>query len=212
MREGQRIYPGELASPEQLLALAEEYHRAVDTVRAGCPGKELPQFPYRLLAIQAVELYLQSSLEVELVDPRHWLTSCDAEALARGSNLAILGREVLQFANVEPLGNGRFRLSRLLRGGCGTEFAIAGHVPDEPFLLLEQHAVRTLKVPMWARGGTVNARALASPGATASVGVRARDSGVPIMIPTGGMMVDQEARAAITEMLRALERNGLVES
>jgi hypothetical protein len=32
------------------------------------------------------------------------------------------------------------------------------------------------------------------------------------MIPTGGMMVDQEAREAITEVLRALEMNGIVES
>ena len=155
---------------------------------------------------------LQSSLEVGLVDPDHSLTSCDAEALARGANLTMVGREVLQFAEVEPLGSGRFRLSRLLRGRFRTEFAIAGHAPEEPFLLLEQHAVRTLKVPTWARGGTVNARALASPAATASVGVRARDNGVPIMIPTGGMTVDQEAREAITEVLRALERNGLVES
>ena len=32
-----------------------------------------------------------------------WLTSCDEEALARGSNLGTAGREVLQFADVEPL-------------------------------------------------------------------------------------------------------------
>ena len=155
---------------------------------------------------------LESSLEVELVDQQHWLASCDEEAVERGSNLAIIGGEVFQFADVEPLGGGRFRLSRLLRGRLGSELATATHEPDESFLLLEQQAVRTLRLPRWTRGRLVNARALASPGAIASAVVPASGWGRTIPIPTGGATVDSEARDAIAEVLRALERNGLIES
>ncbi len=56
--EGQNFsYPGGVASPKELLALADEFKRIAELAReAGCKGHPLSRAPYRLLAIHAVEL------------------------------------------------------------------------------------------------------------------------------------------------------------
>ena len=46
--------------------------------------------------------------------------SCSEEDLKLGDNLVALGNEIIQFAEATPLGGGRFRLRRLLRGREGT--------------------------------------------------------------------------------------------
>lgn len=98
-----------------------------------------------------------NSVEVELVDRQQWLTSCDDDALAQGDNLAVLGSELVQFAEVTPLGEGRFRLARLLRGRAGTEWACADHLAGETFCLLDNSSVRSISMPAWARGTVVTA-------------------------------------------------------
>lgn len=61
--EGQKFYPGEAATPEQILALANEYRRAADVlVGNGRRGSPLSHAPYRLVAIHAIELYLNALL------------------------------------------------------------------------------------------------------------------------------------------------------
>ena len=45
-------------------------------------------------------------------------------ALLAGANAAMLGAELIQFGRAEPLGQGRYRLSRLLRGRGGSDDAI----------------------------------------------------------------------------------------
>jgi len=215
----------EASSQPTLLLAASSPHPSWKTslveVHVGSGVRQLVRTPARksvlgrainILGSSAGEWDVECAIEVELVDPQHWLTSCDEEALERGSNLAVVGREVLQFADVEPLGGRRFRLSRLLRGRLGTELATGSHEPDEFFLLLEQPAVRKLKLPRWARGARVSARALASPEATASAVVSASGWGRTIAAPAGGETVDNEARDAIAEVLRALQSNGLLES
>ena len=57
--------------------------------------------------------------------------------LAGGANLALVGDELIQFAHAEPLGEGRWHLRGLLRGNGGTEAAVAGHVPGEPFAIVD---------------------------------------------------------------------------
>src|SRR5206468_2344903 len=76
------------------------------------------------LAPAAAELIdEQNAVTVALVDEGQWLTSCDDDALAAGENLVVLGSELIQFGNALSLGRGRFRLSRLLRGRGGSEWA-----------------------------------------------------------------------------------------
>lgn len=54
-----RTYPGDLASHDQLLALADEYRQAALVLRErGVRKRPLTWAPFRLTAIQAVELYL----------------------------------------------------------------------------------------------------------------------------------------------------------
>ncbi|MER9450165.1 hypothetical protein [Mesorhizobium sp. M0254] len=61
MTEGK--YPGELASPQQIHDLAEEYRKgATLLLQLGRSGKPLTRAPFRLSAIHAIELYLTALL------------------------------------------------------------------------------------------------------------------------------------------------------
>lgn len=98
-----------------------------------------------------------NSVEVALVDPNQWLTSCTDEALAEGANLALLGGELLQFGEATPLGSGRFRLGRLLRGRGGTEHATGGHSTNELFCLIQRDSLQSIALPRWVMGATATA-------------------------------------------------------
>lgn len=100
------------------------------------------------------------SVEVALLNPSLWLESCSDEELAAGANVALLGSELIQFGSAEPLGNGRFRLSRLLRGRRGTEAAASRHAEGEDFALLEAAALLPLPVPLGALGARAVAKAI----------------------------------------------------
>jgi hypothetical protein len=89
----------------------------------------------------------EASFEIQLIDKDQWLISCDEGALAGGSNLAVLGSEVLQFGGAEALGDGRWRLSRLLRGRADTEWAIDVHTVGEAFALIERDTLTAVELP-----------------------------------------------------------------
>ena len=108
-----------------------------------------------------------NSVDVQLVDPSQWLTSCDEDAFANGVNLAAIGKELVQFGEVTALGDGRFRLTHLLRGRGGTEWAARLHEADEVFCLLNNTSVRAVAVPAWARGSIIGVADLK--GSTASL-------------------------------------------
>ena len=78
-----------------------------------------------------------STVTVQLAGNDLALTGCTTSQLASGANRALIGAEIIQFANAEPLGAGLWRLSGLLRGRGGTEAAINGHVSGEAFVLLD---------------------------------------------------------------------------
>ncbi|HYG48114.1 MAG TPA: phage tail protein [Allosphingosinicella sp.] len=95
----------------------------------------------------------RSRFEVELLNEAMWLESRSDAALAGGANLAALGAELFQFGTAEPLGGRRFRLSRLLRGRRGTEWAAGSHAPGEPFALIEAESLAGIEAPLGALGG-----------------------------------------------------------
>jgi hypothetical protein len=99
----------------------------------------------------------QSSVDVRLVDADQWLSSCNDERLLAGENLAVLGNEVIQFGSAVPLADGVFRLSRLLRGRAGTEWAITDHSVGDAFCMLDPATLRTVPMPSWSIGSTVSA-------------------------------------------------------
>ena len=79
-----------------------------------------------------------SSLEVELVAADLAFDSTDMTGLAMGANRLLVGAEVLQFLEAEHLGEGRWKLSGLLRGRGGTEDeASYGHAPGTLVILLD---------------------------------------------------------------------------
>lgn len=112
-----------------------------------------------LAAGQAVVIDAEASVEVLLTNPDHWLQSCDDGALVGGANLAIVGNEMIQFAQAEAIGPGRFRLTRLLRGRRGSEWAMAGHGAGEPFLLVDARALKGVAASAAAIGSTVTVTA-----------------------------------------------------
>lgn len=64
-------YPGEGASAEQIFLLAEEFCKAADKALAiARRGNPLSHAPYRLIAIHAIELYLNALLLIEGAGPR----------------------------------------------------------------------------------------------------------------------------------------------
>ena len=93
---------------------------------------------------------MSSSVEVELSNENMWLEGRSVDALVAGANLASVGAELIQFGSAEPLGGRRFRLSRLLRGRRGTEWASPGHAADEPFTLIARETLRAIEVPAGA--------------------------------------------------------------
>ena len=83
-------------------------------------------------------------VEVQLVHPGLVLSDADGDSLLGGANLAMIGEEAIQFGRAEPLGAGRWRLSDLWRGRRATEWAVATHAIDSPFVLTEAVALARL--------------------------------------------------------------------
>ena len=92
-----------------------------------------------------------STVAVKLAGEAKPLLNADEDALMAGANLAMLGEELLQFGRAEEIGDGLFRLSRLLRGRRGTEWAVGSHYIGEAFCLLDQ-AVRPIELSSSATG------------------------------------------------------------
>ena len=94
----------------------------------------------------------RSRLVVRLAHPDMALGDADAARLAQGGNLALVGDELIRFAEAEPLGEGRWALRELERGVRGTEGAIGTQRPGDRFALIEADAVATIDLPLSAIG------------------------------------------------------------
>jgi hypothetical protein len=95
-------------------------------------------------------------VDVQLANPDHWLESRDDQQLAAGANLAMVGDEMIQFGQALAIAPGKFRLSRLLRGRRGSEWAITGHVAAEAFVLIDTRALKPIAVPVEMLGTAVS--------------------------------------------------------
>ncbi len=82
-----------------------------------------------------------NTVDVLLANDALVLIDADDAALIAGGNLAMIGRECLQFSRATPLGGNRWRLSGLWRGRRGTDFAMANHAIGETFVLIEADAL-----------------------------------------------------------------------
>jgi hypothetical protein len=70
------------------------------------------------------------------------LSSISEAELINGFNAALLGNEIVQWQTATPLDATSWRLSHLLRGRRGTEWAIPEHTAGERFIVLHTAALR----------------------------------------------------------------------
>lgn len=63
-----------------------------------------------------------------------------------GGNVAMLGNEVIQYGTATLIAAGKYRLSHLLRGRRGSEWAMNGHAAGERFVLLTTAGLATIQV------------------------------------------------------------------
>lgn len=90
------------------------------------------------------------SLIVRLLRPDMVLANAsDADVLA-GANLAAAGQEVIQFGHAEPLGEGIWRLTDLLRGRAGTEDVVAVTGIGDGFTLIDDPALASIESTAFA--------------------------------------------------------------
>lgn len=97
-----------------------------------------------------------SSVIVRLVGQSRVLLNADDDALMAGANLAFIGDELIQFGRAEEVADGTFRLTRLLRGRRGTEWAADAHQSGEPFCLIDQ-GIQPVEAPAGAVGTELSA-------------------------------------------------------
>jgi hypothetical protein len=145
----------------------------------------------------------QNSLEVQMIDADQWLTSCDDDALAAGENFAVLGSELIQFGEVTPVGEGKFRLDRLLRGRGGTEWACGLHVAGESFCVLRLGTVQPIVLPSWSLGATVSATTAGGSGAPIQFAGEALRPPSPV-----NLVVDQQADGGLLLQWTRRSRQG----
>lgn len=98
-------------------------------------------------------------LDIALTHIDQVLLNADEDALAAGSNLMLVGNELLQFGEATEIAPGRYRLSRLLRGRRGTEWAVGGHAAGERVVLIDRAALVAVTLEPGMRGAAVDAAA-----------------------------------------------------
>jgi hypothetical protein len=101
----------------------------------------------RLPAGQSALFDASGTVEVELLSDAMPLAALNDDALVAGANLALIGNELVQFGAAERIGPRRYRLSRLLRGRRGTEWAAGAHQAGEPFALIDRETALPVDVP-----------------------------------------------------------------
>jgi hypothetical protein len=104
-----------------------------------------------------------NSIEVELLNGDMQMLSRPEAVVLAGSNLALVGKELLHFRTVTALPDRRFRLRGLLRGVRGTEDYIAEHNINEPFVLLDPIPDVFVVAPLAALDQALSSKCL-SPG------------------------------------------------
>jgi hypothetical protein len=101
----------------------------------------------------------------------------DEEGLEQGANLAMLGREMIQFREAEPIRAGSFRLSGLRRAIGGSANVPDRHGAGEFFVLLDPGTIKVITLPAWAGASTITAETCAPSGQTSCAALRLEGSG-----------------------------------
>lgn len=109
---------------------------------SGSQRAALGQLASILTPSPALRLERTATVDVELASSDFILTGATPEMIANGANRALVGDEVLQFAEAIALGGALWRLRGLLRGRGGTEPAAQiAHAVGTPFATLDERLI-----------------------------------------------------------------------
>jgi hypothetical protein len=100
-----------------------------------------------------------NSVDIMLLNDAMALAGSDTTGTSATANLALLGDELIQFAGAQQIGARLFRLSGLLRGRRGSEWAMPGHAIGERFVLVDADALLPWPLPLSAIGHAVRVSA-----------------------------------------------------
>lgn len=75
------------------------------------------------------------------------LSSTTEELVLAGNNYAVIGNEIIQFKNAELVGTNTYKLTGLLRGCKGTEWAMGTHSIGDRFVLADVTTWRRIDLP-----------------------------------------------------------------
>ncbi len=101
----------------------------------------------------------RTSIEVALRHDGMTLAGDDRLGWSASANLMLIGDELVQFGVADAVGPARYRLSRLLRGRRGTEWAMAAHRPGERAVLVDADMLVAWTLPANAPGATLRVAA-----------------------------------------------------
>ena len=134
------IYPGQI-NAEVVYKIVQAYVKLIKpkTVVIGhdmrLSGEEFSAAAVSGLTDAGVNVFdIGNTVDIVLLNGE--LSSVTELAIFNGANVAVLGDEIIQFQNATLISDGKYRLSKLLRGRIGTENEIANHVAGERFVLL----------------------------------------------------------------------------
>jgi hypothetical protein len=101
-----------------------------------------------------------NDLEVTLLNDAMTLGGSDLVGISATTNLALIGDELVQFGVAERIDSRHYRLSHLLRGRRGSEWAATAHAAGERFVLIDAAAMATWTLPASAIGADLRVSAI----------------------------------------------------
>ena len=128
-----------------------------------------------------------STLDVKLAGTDLALQDASMAQLLQGANRAKVGSEIVQFTSASPLGAGNWRLSGMLRGRGGTEWAISTHVADEAFTMIDDALIRLDNQIIGEAGNTRIVAAGLGDAAAISVAISDRGATLQPLSPVRGL-------------------------
>ena len=105
-------------------------------------------------------LDLANTVEVQLLHDGMAIPELNGSPLAGNAALCWVDNEFVRFGSAEALGNGRYRLTNLLRGCYGSEDAVSHHMAGSRFVLMDAASARIIDDSSIVAGSTVTIEAL----------------------------------------------------
>jgi len=122
------------------------------------PAAVIGQAVTALAPGSAALIDMVNTVTVRLFNAEMMLANATDDLLLSGSNVALLGGELIQFGTAVPLGDAVWLLSRLWRGRRGTEDRMVGHAVGEAFTLITANTLASISVPAGTALLRVNAQ------------------------------------------------------